>query len=70
LLTAVGESNDKGSWHGLKVQPSDPKFVQSKDLYDLGKAFHATIAAGEAKVVYESPDGAATSSGTEAGDKF
>ena len=68
-LTTAQESNDKGSWMGLKVQPAEPKFVQSKDLYDIGKAFHATIASGEAKVNYEAAPGAAT--GTEEdGGKF
>lgn len=68
LLTTVQESNDKGSWNGLKVQPSDPKYVQGKDLYDIGKAFHATIVAGEAKVNYEAVQPAG--SGTEDGEKF
>jgi len=68
LLTTAQESNDKGTWHGLKVQPTEPKFVQSKDLYDIGKAFHATITAGEAKVNYETAPGAEKSE--EDGGKF
>lgn len=46
-LTSVLESNDSGSWYGIR--PELDGFIQSKDVYDIAKAFHQAIAAGEAK---------------------
>jgi hypothetical protein len=46
-ITTVPESNDQGSWHGVKFAPEG--FVDSADLYNAGKAFHDAISKGEAK---------------------
>lgn len=46
-LTTVLESNDQGSWHGIKIEAEG--FIEDANLYAAGKAFHAAIAAGEAK---------------------
>lgn len=59
-ITTVLESNDQGSWYGVKFEPAG--FVESKDLYDAGKAFHEAISAGEAKANFaEAAEGAAPS---------
>jgi hypothetical protein len=54
-MTTVLESNDQGSWFGVKFEAGG--FIQSKDLYDAGKAFHEMIAAGEAKANYAADEG-------------
>lgn len=64
-LTSVLESNDQGSWYGIK--PEAAGFIESQDLYDLGKAFHAAITAGEAKANYAEAEGAKA---TTEGNKF
>lgn len=53
-ITTVPESNDHGSWHGVKFAPEG--FVASQDLYDAGKAFHEVIRAGEANVDFSKMD--------------
>lgn len=50
-ITTVLESNDQGSWYGVKFAPEG--FINSQDLYDQGKAFHTAIAAGEAKASFD-----------------
>ena len=49
-VTTVPESNDKGSWMGVKFEPVG--FVQDEEVYNAGKAFHDTVAAGAVKVAY------------------
>jgi hypothetical protein len=51
LLTTVPESNDKGSWHGVKVELDG--FIGTQELYDAGKELHDIIAADKANVNYE-----------------
>lgn len=63
-ITTVLESNDQGSWYGLRIEPAG--FIDRKDVYDAGKAFHAAIAAGEAKANYAAMDDAAA--GPKEGD--
>lgn len=53
-LTTVIESNDKGSWYGLKMVPEG--FIANQELYNAGKAFHSLIADGGAKVDYAAAD--------------
>lgn len=53
-VTTVPESNDQGSWHGVKFTREG--FTQEADLYQMGKAFHDAIDAGEAQVKYEEVD--------------
>jgi hypothetical protein len=49
-LTTVLESNDQGSWYGVRVEGDG--FVDNAELYAAGKDFHAAIVAGEAKANY------------------
>lgn len=46
-ITTVPESNDKGSWFGLKVETLGP--VQSAELYQAAKAFRDAVSSGEVK---------------------
>ena len=63
-ITTGLESNDQGSWYGVRLEADG--FIQDKDLYEAGKAFHEAIAAGEAKANFaEARDESAPSS-----DKF
>lgn len=57
-VTTVGESNDKGTWFGVKFELAGT--VDRNEIYAAAKAFHATIAKGGVQVRYEdSPEGAA-----------
>lgn len=62
-MTTVLESNDQGSWYGVRFEADG--FIDSADLYNAGKAFHEQIAAGEAGANYAEADGVKTES-----DKF
>lgn len=59
-VTTVGESNDKGTWFGVKFELAGQ--VDRSEVYAAAKAFHANIAKGGVQVRYEeSPeDGGAT----------
>lgn len=50
-ITSVPESNEKGSWHGVRVELDG--LIDSQDLYDAGRALHEIIATGKATVNYE-----------------
>lgn len=67
-ITTVPESNDKGSWYGVKIAPEG--FVPNRDLYDMGKAFHDLIAAGEATIDYNQADAGSASSDEGDGKGF
>jgi len=64
LLTTVSESNEKGSWSGLKIELDG--FVDSQELYDAGKAFHKSVSAEAVIVNYE----AGAEAAGESDDKF
>jgi len=49
-ITTVLESNDQGSWYGVRFE--NEGFVESKELYEAGRAFHDTVVSGEARVNY------------------
>jgi hypothetical protein len=49
-LTTVAESNDQGSWHGVKFEADG--FIDSPDLYAAGRDFHAATTSGERKANY------------------
>lgn len=66
-ITTVPESNDQGSWHGVKFESAG--FVTDADLYKAGKEFHAAIASGEAKVNYAEAE-ASPASEADANGKF
>ena len=59
-ITTVVESNDEGSWHGVK--PEAAGFVDRADVYEAGKAFNAAISAGEAKANFAEAEGEAPKS--------
>jgi hypothetical protein len=46
-ITTVPESNDKGSWFGLKVETIGP--VNSTELYQAAKSFRDAVSSGEVK---------------------
>jgi len=46
-ITTVPESNDKGSWFGLKVETLGA--VESPELYQAAKAFRDAVSSGEVK---------------------
>lgn len=51
--TSLPESNDKGSWFGIKFDFAGK--VARAELYAAAKAFHATALAGAVEVRYEAP---------------
>lgn len=61
-LTTVPESNEKGSWHGLRVELDG--FIDSQEIYDRGKSLHDVIAKGKVNVDYK------VAESQEASDKF
>ena len=50
-MTTVGESNDHGSWHGVKFAPEG--FITDKATYEAGRDFHEMVSAGEVRANYE-----------------
>ena len=57
-VTTVGESNDKGTWFGVKFELAGQ--VDRPEVYAAAKAFHTNIGKGGVQVKYE--DTEATSS--------
>ncbi len=55
--TSVGESNDKGTWFGVKFELAGQ--VDRAEIYAAAKAFHANIAKGGVQVKYEDTEPAA-----------
>lgn len=49
-ITTALESNSEGSWYGIYFSPEG--FINSNDLYQLGKAFHDAVEGGQAKANY------------------
>mgnify|MGYP001197026004 CR=1 FL=1 len=49
-ITTLPESNDQGSWFGIRVEHAG--FVDDPKLYDMARDFYATIVAGMAKADY------------------
>lgn len=50
-VTTVPESNAKGSWHG--VQMILDGFIDSQEVYDLGKGFYEAIGKGKVSANYD-----------------
>ena len=50
-VTSVGESNDKGTWFGVKFELAGQ--VDRTEVYAAAKAFHSNIAKGGVQVKYE-----------------
>lgn len=57
IMTTVPESNDDGNWFG--VQFAADGFIDTQELYDSGKAFHASIKDGKAKADHSKGEGEA-----------
>ena len=53
-ITTVQESNDQGSWHGIRVEPDG--FIDDEATYTMGKNFHDLIAEGGARANYAEAD--------------
>lgn len=49
--TTIPESNDKGTWHGVKFELVGR--VARPEIYAAAKAFHASVAKGTVEVKYE-----------------
>lgn len=54
-LGTVGESNDKGSWKGWKIERAG--FVEDQEQFDTALAFYKSIQAGEIKEATDSLSG-------------
>jgi len=57
--TTVPESNDEGSWYGVRFKVEDDlrNVLDGAEVYKAAKAFHQQIVAGEVTVKYEGPRG-------------
>jgi hypothetical protein len=53
-LTTIGESNDKGTWFGVKFEIDGQ--VDRPEIYAAAKAFHSSIAKGGVQVKYENDE--------------
>jgi hypothetical protein len=53
-LTTIPESNDKGTWYGVKFELAGR--IDRAEVYAAAKAFHASVAANSVEVKYEAPD--------------
>jgi hypothetical protein len=53
-VTTAGESNDKGSWFGVKFELAGQ--VSRAEVYAAAKAFHANVVKGAVHVKYEDSD--------------
>lgn len=60
-ITTVAESNDQGSWYGVRIEAAG--LITTEDEYEAGKAFHDIIIAGKAKADYREEDGTEASGG-------
>lgn len=59
-ITTTLESNDQGSWYGVKFEADG--FITEKELYDAGRDFHNAATSGERKANFAEAD--------ERSDKF
>jgi hypothetical protein len=53
-LSTVPESNDKGTWHGVRFELAGA--VSRSELYLAAKAFHASVASGTVEAKYSDAD--------------
>lgn len=61
-VTTVGESNDKGTWFGVKFELAGQ--VDRNEVYAAAKAFHSNVTKGSVNVRYEdAPEDAAAAAG-------
>ncbi len=59
--TTVAESNDKGSWYGVKLERKGA--VERREIYEAAKRFHASVKSGVVSAKYEDNDAAAGDDG-------
>lgn len=59
-ITTLGESNDKGSWFGVKFELAGT--VDRSEVYAAAKAFHANVASGAVAAKYEDTEAGAAPS--------
>lgn len=52
-VTSIPESNDKGTWHGVKFDLEGR--VEDASLYEAARAFHGSVVKGAVEVKYEAP---------------
>ena len=64
-VSTLGESNDKGSWFGVKFELAGS--VDRPELYAAAKAFHANVAKGAVDVKYEAASDEPASAGAAEG---
>lgn len=50
-VTSVAESNDKGSWYGVKMERVGP--VERREIYEAAKRFHSSVKSGAVQAKYE-----------------
>jgi hypothetical protein len=55
-VTTVPESNDKGSWMGVKFEVAG--FIEDEEIYKAGKAFNEAVAGGAVKAAYAAEESA------------
>lgn len=60
-VTTVGESNDKGTWFGVKFELAGQ--VERAEVYAAAKAFHTNIVKGGVQVKYEDAEAAEPAEG-------
>lgn len=66
--TTVGESNEKGSWSGVRFEIVDR--VKDPGVYAMGKTFNAMVAAGRANVNFAQAEGGGAGGGGEGDERF
>lgn len=54
-LVTVPESNDKGSWYGVKVELDG--FIDQQEHYEAGAKFYEAVASGDVNINYDSVAG-------------
>lgn len=64
-VTTVPESNDKGTWMGVRFELAGQ--VTANDLYMAGKAFNESVRKGSVEAKYEEPHDPTTVDSSEAG---
>lgn len=63
-ITTVPESNDKGSWYGVRFETEGELLRPDSDWYKAGREFNALVRAGSVQAKYEdTEEGAAAEAG-------
>ena len=67
-VTTIPESNDKGSWMGIRFELAGQ--VTANDLYTAGKQFNESVRKGSVEAKYEEPQDPTTVDAGSAGGSF